>query len=596
MNQGVDMSDRNKRFAESSRPQIALITNHGYAGVEIPIGGAPDTGGQNVYVNQLAMALDDLGYRVTIFARGGFPFFDSDRIREGTEFLTDNVRYVYVPGGGDEFIRKEDIAVALDEQLDWLYEFIEGEARRQGCRGWELFEVVNTHYWDAAVLGVRLVERWKNDVAFDFMKDLLDGVVDSDTLERVGRDRHWMALGEAPAYHLGRLLLDAEGSPATPLLQRARTIATKWVEVRHCSDETVVDRLVGAVAYALSEVRDRLAPALHALAAAEALGTAVLELDPERAELLDAQLSDTDRHVWTPHSLGALKEDNFRDKHAEVKRKLKFCERRNHERSVCERTQAFAATSTEIAERLLTHYRVDTERIFYFPPCVDRKVFRPRPPEQTEDALRYLAKVSGIDPERLREYKIVFETSRMDQSKRKDVLLDAFTFVARERDDVLLFIGGGPRNKLFEKLERLLEGKPELAGRAFLTGFIPEEFIGPLFSLADIYVTASEMEGFGMSVLQAAASGTAVVCSDLVPFVVQYVPEEAVIVPAGEVFDFARAIIDLLENPEDREQRARRLMEKTEQFDWRVQAGSFLDYLRQCGWSIAAGKVEGDDR
>ncbi len=61
-------------FARAERPQIALITNHGYGGVEIPIGGAPDTGGQNVYVNQLATALDELGFKVTVFARGGFPF------------------------------------------------------------------------------------------------------------------------------------------------------------------------------------------------------------------------------------------------------------------------------------------------------------------------------------------------------------------------------------------------------------------------------------------------------------------------------------------------------------------------------------------
>ena len=74
-----------------SRPEVALITNHGYAGVEIPLGGAPDTGGQNFYVNQLAEALERLGYAVTIFARGGFPFFESDRVREGTEQLSEHV-------------------------------------------------------------------------------------------------------------------------------------------------------------------------------------------------------------------------------------------------------------------------------------------------------------------------------------------------------------------------------------------------------------------------------------------------------------------------------------------------------------------------
>jgi hypothetical protein len=142
-----------------------LITNHGYAGVVIPSGGAPDTGGQNVYVNALAGALSDLGYRVTIVARGGFPFFGSDRVRTGVDFLSDYVRYVFVPGGGDEFIRKEDIAIALDEEIAWLEAFIQREADERGVRPWEAYELVNTHYWDAAVMGMGLAERWRNDRA-----------------------------------------------------------------------------------------------------------------------------------------------------------------------------------------------------------------------------------------------------------------------------------------------------------------------------------------------------------------------------------------------------------------------------------------------
>jgi len=579
-------------FARAERPQIALITNHGYGGVEIPIGGAPDTGGQNVYVNQLATALDELGFKVTVFARGGFPFFDSQRVRSEPEYLTDHVRYVYVPGGGDQFIRKEDIAVALDEEIDWLDGFIRQQAEQLGCAPWQVYEVVNTHYWDAAVMGMRLVERWRDDVVAAAAGRLLQGVLGGEQLQQLRRERHWMALGEAPAYQLGKLLIEAEGSPATPLVQRVRAAATKWAAVHGSNDGTEVDRLVGAVAYALAEVRERLAPSLHLLAAAEALGLALLDLVPEVADALEEQLVAVDRHVWTPHSLAALKEDNFRDKDAQVKRALKFCERRNHERAVCNQTLAFAATSTEIAERLLTHYHVPQEQIFYFPPCVDGKTFRSRSAQELQAAWQYLSEVSGVDVERLRSGKIIFETSRMDHTKRKDVLLEAFAYVARERDDAYLFIGGGPEGQLIEELKQLRDSKPELRGRAFLTGFIPEEHIGPLFALADIYVTASEMEGFGMSVLQAAASATPVICSDLVPFAVQYVPHEAVIVPAGEVFDFARAMQDLLEDESDRLARGRRLAEKTAAFDWQAQAAAFLDYLRGCGWTIREGRRE----
>ncbi len=582
--------DLEKEFAATDRPDIALITNHGYAGVEIPFGGAPDTGGQNMYVNSLARALDALGYRVTIFARGGFAYFESERVRERPEYLSSHVRYIFVPGGGDEFIHKEDIAIALDEEIDWLDSFIRREAEDRGCRPWGFYEIVNTHYWDAAVMGMRLVERWRNDAVSRAVDALLGGVVSDELIEKIKDQRHWLALGEAPAYHLGALLIKSEGSPATPIIQRVRMAASKWAAVHGCSEGTEVDQLVGAVAYALADVRDNLAPALHILAAAEALGMALLDLAPDVAERLERDIDAVERHVWTPHSLGALKEDNFRDKPPEVVRPLKFCERRDHERAICDRTAAFAATSAEIADRLLTHCHVPRDQIFYFPPCVDRGIFKTYSTDELAATYDYLSGVSGVPVEKLKAGRIVFETSRMDHTKRKDLLLDAFSFVARDRDDAYLFIGGGPEKEFFQELTARRDSKAELSGRAFLTGFIPEEFIGPLFSLADIYASASEMEGFGMSVLQAAAAGTAVVCSDLVPFAVQYVSDDALVVPAGEVFDFAQAVQSLLDDDDNRIARGRRLAEKTRAFDWEAQAAAFLDYLRQRGYSVAAGR------
>jgi glycosyltransferase involved in cell wall biosynthesis len=284
-----------------------------------------------------------------------------------------------------------------------------------------------------------------------------------------------------------------------------------------------------------------------------------------------------------------LKEENFQDESPEVRRALKFCERRNHERMVCDRTRAFAATSAEIAERLRTHYGVPGERIFYFPPCVDRMVYRKYAGAKVEGAYHYLSDISGVPFETLRSAKIVFETSRMDRTKRKDLILNAFTPVARSRDDAYLFIGGGPENTLFKSLTAQRDANPELRGRAFLTGFIPEEYIGPLFSIADVYVSASEMEGFGMSVSQAAAAQTAVISSDLVPFAVQYVPEEALIVPAGDEEGFAEAMLRLLQDDDDRRQRAARAAEKVKALDWKAQTSAFVEFLSRRGVAVAEG-------
>jgi glycosyltransferase involved in cell wall biosynthesis len=285
--------------------------------------------------------------------------------------------------------------------------------------------------------------------------------------------------------------------------------------------------------------------------------------------------------------VGELKSLNFRDKPPEVRRGLKFLERRHHERVVCDETGAFAATSSEIALHLVTRFGVDAARIFFFPPCVDRTLFRRYEGEELDRTYRYLASRSGLDEALLREGRIVFETSRMDGTKRKDLLVEAFARAAADLPDAYLFIGGGPENDVFRQLEARLGADPALGRKAFLLGFIPDEEMYPLFSIADVFATPSEMEGFGMSASQAAAAGTAVVSSDLVPFSTLFVPEHAVVVPAGDVGAFASAMRALLLDPEASRKRGERLAEATRQLDWDVQTRRFVSFLAGLGMDVA---------
>jgi hypothetical protein len=171
----------------SNRKKVALITNHGYAGPNPPIGNAPDTGGQNVYVNDLARALEEVGYEVFIFTRGGFPDYHSDIMREGEARMSDNSRYVYIPGGGDQFIRKEDISVALGEEAENLYAYINGLADIMGTEPWQVFDFVNTHYWDAGILGYDLIERWQADFIFEQVKEIFGDGIRQDVFDKYYR-------------------------------------------------------------------------------------------------------------------------------------------------------------------------------------------------------------------------------------------------------------------------------------------------------------------------------------------------------------------------------------------------------------------------
>ena len=93
-----------------------------------------------------------------------------------------------------------------------------------------------------------------------------------------------------------------------------------------------------------------------------------------------------------------------------------------------------------------------------------------------------------------------------------------------------------------------------------------------------------------MSVSQAASAQTSVVSSDLIPFAVQYVPDDAVVVHAGDVEDFAEALRRLLIDDDERDWRAAGLAEKVRVLDWETQAETFLNYLRRSGLGISSGR------
>jgi mannosylfructose-phosphate synthase len=116
-------------------PRIALVSTHGYVAAEPPLGAA-DTGGQVVYVLELAKRLGQLGYRVDIWTRR----FDN---QSATEPVDERVRIMRVPCGGPEFIPKEYLYSKLGEWAENALRII----RSQGLS----YSFVDSHYWDGGV-------------------------------------------------------------------------------------------------------------------------------------------------------------------------------------------------------------------------------------------------------------------------------------------------------------------------------------------------------------------------------------------------------------------------------------------------------------
>ncbi len=122
--------------------RIALISEH--ASPLATLGGV-DSGGQNVYVGQLARNLATLGYEVDVFTRR-----DNALLPE-TISWSDGVRVVHVPAGPPEVVAKEDQLPYMAEFRDWMLRF----SRRQR-RGYDL---AHANFWMSGLVAAELRER-----------------------------------------------------------------------------------------------------------------------------------------------------------------------------------------------------------------------------------------------------------------------------------------------------------------------------------------------------------------------------------------------------------------------------------------------------
>lgn len=111
--------------------RIAMISEHAS-----PLGllGGVDSGGQNVYVGQLAKHLTMLGYEeVDVFTRR-----DSDRLPEIVEWVN-GIRIVNVPAGPPTYVRKEELLPHIGEFTDYMLQFCKYQRKA--------YDLLHANFW-----------------------------------------------------------------------------------------------------------------------------------------------------------------------------------------------------------------------------------------------------------------------------------------------------------------------------------------------------------------------------------------------------------------------------------------------------------------
>jgi len=180
--------------------------------------------------------------------------------------------------------------------------------------------------------------------------------------------------------------------------------------------------------------------------------------------------------------------------------------------------------------------------------------------------------------------KMVLYVGRFDHRKGIETLVRAVAQSSlRSTTDLRLIIGGGSRPGKSDGIERdRIEGIVAELGLGDLTVFpgrLDDADLPVYYAAADVCVVPSHYEPFGLVAIEAMASGTPVVASDVGGLQFTVVPEETgLLAPPKDVEAFAAAIDRILANPDWQQQlgqAARKRM--VEKFSWRGVASQLSD-------------------
>jgi len=207
------------------------------------------------------------------------------------------------------------------------------------------------------------------------------------------------------------------------------------------------------------------------------------------------------------------------------------------------------------------------------------------------DLARFRPEAPIIPGLRERDRVHILFVGRLDPRKGVHVLLQAMPEVLeRTRDRVRLWVVGD--SYLKPRLERSVPSAARHAVRFF--GHVPSTDLPSYYASADIFASpATGNESFGIVLLEALASGRAVVASDIAGYRSVITPGvDGIMVPPGDPASLARALVALAQDEALRAELSARGRQRAQEFSWpRVTAQIESCYLQLLGATQAATVV-----
>jgi glycosyltransferase involved in cell wall biosynthesis len=157
-------------------------------------------------------------------------------------------------------------------------------------------------------------------------------------------------------------------------------------------------------------------------------------------------------------------------------------------------------------------------------------------------------------------------------------LVEAFSRIMdRVPHDLVM---AGPVDRRFTDDAKLIASKLGLNGRVHFLDWVPEADLPALYQLADLVAQPSLIEGFGLPVLEAMASGTAVLAANK-SSLPEVVAGAGVLVDPYNVDQIADVIMFTLQSGELRQQLAHLGLQRAKEFSWDYSANQMLKIYQQ---------------
>lgn len=223
-------------------------------------------------------------------------------------------------------------------------------------------------------------------------------------------------------------------------------------------------------------------------------------------------------------------------------------------------------TADELRQRFFTPAR----RIAVIPNGIDRAV-------ATDAAEAEIPELADLDRH---ETPVLCAIARLAPEKNLGLLLEAFRQICATQPAILLILGDGPERATLEA-QIAAWG---LAGKVRFLGH--RDNVYPYLHRADLFIHTCQFEGFGYTLLEALACGTAVVATDC-----PYGPREVlgngaygVLTPPNDSAALAAAVLDLLHDPVHRRALVARGLERARELSIQRMADAYTtEFLQLAG-------------